>query len=46
MSEISGDFKLGFNLHQIKQGANDRFKAAFQFLIGIVHFFEACCIAR
>ena len=28
MSEISGDFKLGFNLHQMKQGANDRFKAA------------------
>ena len=28
MSEVSGDFKLGFNLHQMKQGANDRFKAA------------------
>jgi len=28
MSEISGDFNSGFNLHQMKQGANDRFKAA------------------
>lgn len=28
MSGISGNFNAGFDLHQMKQGANDRFKAA------------------